>query len=243
MFSKQTYIQRRAELRRLMGSGLLVLPGNNESPANYPANAYKFRQDSTFLYFTGLKREGLALVIDVDNDREWLIGDDIDIDDIIWTGYVPSVSELAASVGIAQSAPMKELKTMIDASRAKGQQVHYLPPYRHDHMIQLGDLLGIHPLQTRAEASVPLIKAVVAMRSIKTDEEIPEIERAMAIGSRCTPPPCGPVPRASWSSTSQACSRASPISTAARCRSKPSSRPTAKSSTARRPCVRLRLGD
>ncbi len=182
MFSKQTYIQRRAELRRLMGSGLLVLPGNNESPANYPANAYKFRQDSTFLYFTGLKREGLALVIDVDNDREWLIGDDIDIDDIIWTGYVPSVSELAASVGIAQSAPMKELKTMIDASRAKGQQVHYLPPYRHDHMIQLGDLLGIHPLQTRAEASVPLIKAVVAMRSIKTDEEIAEIERAMAIG-------------------------------------------------------------
>jgi Xaa-Pro aminopeptidase len=182
MFSKQTYVERRAELKRLMGSGLLLLLGNNDAPANYPANAYKFRQDSSFLYYTGLQRDGLALLIDIDNNREILVGDDIDIDDIIWTGYVPSVSELAASVGIGESAAMKELATYINNARAKGQAVHYLPPYRHDHMIQLSDLLGIHPLATREQASVPFIKAVVAMRSIKTDEEIAEIERAMDIG-------------------------------------------------------------
>jgi len=182
MFSKQTYVERRAELKRLMGSGLLLLLGNNDAPANYPANAYKFRQDSSFLYYTGLQRDGLALLIDIDNNREILVGDDIDIDDIIWTGYVPSVSELAASVGIGESAAMKELATYINNARAKGQAVHYLPPYRHDHMIQLSDLLGIHPLATRDQASVPFIKAVVAMRSIKTDEEIAEIERAMDIG-------------------------------------------------------------
>ena len=182
MFSKQTYVERRAELKRLMGSGLLLLLGNNDAPANYPANAYKFRQDSSFLYYTGLQRDGLALLIDIDNNREILVGDDIDIDDIIWTGYVPSVSELAASVGIGESAAMKELATYTNNARAKGQAVHYLPPYRHDHMIQLSDLLGIHPLTTRDQASVPFIKAVVAMRSIKTEEEIAEIERAMDIG-------------------------------------------------------------
>ena len=182
MFSKQTYIERRAELKRLMGSGLIVLLGNNESPANYPANGYKFRQDSSFLYYAGLKRDGLALVIDVDTDQEWLVGDDIDIEDIIWTGFVPSVHDLGESVGITLSGPMKQLKVLVDAARSKGQTVHYLPPYRFDHQIQLADLLGIHPLQTRADASVPLIKAVVAMRSVKTQEEIEEIERAMAIG-------------------------------------------------------------
>ena len=182
MFSKQTYIERRKELKRLMGSGLLLLLGNNESPANYPANGYKFRQDSSFLYYIGLKREGLAAVIDVDNDQEWLIGDDIDIEDIIWTGFVPSVKELGESVGITKSAPMAQLKVLIDMARSKGQQVHYLPPYRFDHQIQIGDLLGIHPLQTREQASVPFIKAVVAMRNIKSDEEIAEIERAIDIG-------------------------------------------------------------
>ena len=182
MFSKQTYIERRQRLKELMGSGLLLLLGNNESPANYPANGYKFRQDSSFLYYIGLKREGLAAVIDIDNDREILFGDDIDIEDIIWTGFVPSVRELGESVGIRQSAPMKDLKTILDTAKAKGQIVHYLPPYRHDHMILLGDLLDIHPLQIREQASIPFIKAVVAMRNIKSDEEIAEIERAIDIG-------------------------------------------------------------
>ena len=182
MFSKQTYVERRQRLKELMGSGLFLLLGNNEAPANYPANAYKFRQDSSFLYYTGLQQEGLALVIDIDNDREILFGNDIDIEDIIWTGYVPTVHEIGESVGIMHSAPMKDLQTLIDSAKAKGQTVHYLPPYRHDHIIQLADLLNIHTSQVREQASVPFIKAVVAMRSIKSDEEIAEIERAIAIG-------------------------------------------------------------
>ena len=182
MFSRDTYIERRNRLKKLVGKGLVVLLGNSPSPANYPANAYRHRQDSTFLYYIGLKEEGLAAVIDIDNDREWLIGDDIDIEDIVWMGYVPSISELASSVGIAHSAPVAKLQDIICQARQDGQTIHFLPPYRHAHMIQMGDLLGIHPLQTRQQASVPLIKAVVQMRAIKTDEEIEEIERAMEIG-------------------------------------------------------------
>ena len=108
MFSKDTYISRRKRLSELVGSGIIVLLGNNDSPCNYPANAYKFRQDSSFLYYFGQKREGLVGVIDIDNQKEYLFGDDIDIDDIIWFGYVPSVSDLGQEVGVAHSGSMKD---------------------------------------------------------------------------------------------------------------------------------------
>ena len=182
MFAKSTYIERRSLLKKLVGDGLIVIFGNNDAPSNYPANAYKFRQDSSFLYYFGQHREGLVGVIDVDNDKEWLIGDDIDINDIIWTGFVPSVSDLGAEVGVANSAPMSSLKTMVDKAKAEGKTVHFLPPYRHDTMIQISDLLGMHPLKTREMASLKLIKAVVDMRAVKSDEEVEEIERAMEIG-------------------------------------------------------------
>ncbi len=184
MFTKETYMERRQRLKKLVGDGLLLFIGNNESPANYPANGYKYRQDSCFLYYFGLHREALAAVIDIDNGNECLYGDDIDIEDIIWTGYVPSVKELAESVGIHNSAPMGHLSAVIHLALDSGRKVHFLPPYRFDTMIQISDLLHIHPLQTRANASVELIKAVVAMRSIKSGEEIQEIERAMEIGYR-----------------------------------------------------------
>ena len=182
LFTSSTYSERRCTLRSKVGSGLIVLFGHNEAPANYPANAYKFRQDSSFLYFFGQQRDGLVGVIDADSGCEWLIGDDIDIEDIIWTGFVPSVHDLASEVGVGQSAPMAELGRLIDGARAKGQAIHFLPPCRHDIMIQIGDLLGIHPLQARAAASLTLIKAVVDMRAVKSADEIAEIERALAIG-------------------------------------------------------------
>lgn len=182
MFNKQTYIQRRAALKKSVGSGLILLFGNNETPANYPSNVYKFRQDSCFLYYFGLQRDGLVGVIDIDNDIEYIVGNDIDIDDIVWYGAVPSVSELAHSVGVTNSAPMAQLKVMVDKAKAAGQTIHFVPPYRHDIQIQIMDLLGIHPSLQRENASVKLIMAIVHMRDKKTDEEIEEIERACHIG-------------------------------------------------------------
>ena len=163
MFAKDIYVQRRAELKKRVGEGLILLFGNNDAPSNYPANAYRFRQDSCFLYFFGQKREGLVGVIDIDNDKEYIFGNDIDIDDIIWFGYVPSVSDLAAEVGVGNTAPMAELKNIVDAAKAKGQTIHFVPQCRHDIMIQLADLVGIHPLQSKEKASVKLIKAIVDM--------------------------------------------------------------------------------
>ena len=183
MFSKETYIRRRAELKRLVGEGIIVLFGNNESPCNYPANSYyPMRQDSSFLYYFGQKREGLVGVIDIDNDVETLYGDDIDIEDIVWYGSVDSVADLAAQVGVTHSAPLGALKALCDG--AKGRRIHFLPPYRHDIQIQLMDLLGIHPSQQREAASLSLIKAVVKMRSTKEPQEIEEMERAAEVGYR-----------------------------------------------------------
>ena len=189
MFSKETYISRRNELKQLVGKGIIILFGNNESPCNYPANAYyPFRQDSSFLYYFGQQRDGLVGVIDIDNDREWLVGDDIDIEDIVWYGSVDSVADMAAQVGVAHTAPMKDLATVCGITQPSSliphpsSLPHFLPPYRHDTMIQIMDLLGIHPSQQKAAASMPLIRAVVKMRSTKTQEEIEELERASAIG-------------------------------------------------------------
>ena len=180
MFSKDTYISRRLMLKKLVGDGIIVLFGNNEAPANYPANAYApMRQDSSFLYYFGQHRDGLVGVIDIDNDTEILFGDDIDVEDIVWMGYTPSVADLAAEVGITKSAPMKDLSTYLSTHTSK---IHYLPPYRFDTKIQIMDLLGIHPSQQKEKASLTLIQAVVKMRSTKESQEIEAIERACDVG-------------------------------------------------------------
>ena len=185
MFSKDTYISRRAQLKQLVKDGIIIFFGNNEAPANYPANAYSpFRQDSSFLYYFGQHRDGLVGIIDVDNDKETLIGDDIDIEDIVWFGAVDSVSALAAQAGVANSAPMKELKSICAEALKQKRRIHFLPPYRHDTKIQIMDLLGIHPGQQKEAASLCLIQAVVKMRSVKEPQEIEAIERACSVAYR-----------------------------------------------------------
>ena len=182
LFSKNTYVERRARLRQLVGHGLIVLMGNNESPMNYPSNTYKFRQDSSFLYFFGQHRDGLVGVIDADSGAETLLGDEIDIDDIVWYGEVTSVVQMAEECGVAHTAPMAALTEMVAQAQKADRKVHFLPPYRHETMIRLHDLLGIHPSQQRDAASQELIQAVIQLRLVKSAEEIEELERAAAIG-------------------------------------------------------------
>ncbi len=182
LFDKQTYVERRAALKARISGGLILFFGNNPSPLNYPNNVLRFRQDSSFLYYYGQHREGLVGMIDVEADREYLFGNDIDIEDIVWMGELPSVQELAEECGVTYSAPMAGLEPMVKRALDEGRRVHFLPPYRHDLMIQLMDLTGIHPSRQRAEASLELIKAVIDQRAVKSAAEIAEIERAIAIG-------------------------------------------------------------
>ena len=183
MFDTATYTRRRNELKKLVKEGIIILFGNNESPANFPNNGYyPFRQDSSFLYYFGLQRDGLVGIIDIDNDKDILVGNDIDIEDIVWYGSVESMTEMMQRCGAQETLPMKALKTICNEALSKHRKIHFLPPYRHDIKIQVFDLLGVHPIQQKEAASMELIKAVVKMRSVKEQQEIEELERAAVIG-------------------------------------------------------------
>ena len=176
--SKETYIRRRAQLKRDMGSGLLLFLGNDEAAMNYADNTYRFRQDSTFFYFFGLDYAGLAAVIDIDEDCEIIFGNELTIDDIVWTGTQPSLHEMAATVGITDVRPMSELATVVSRKPA-----HFLPPYRGDHRVWLWELTGVEPAAQPSKASVPFIKAIVSQRNYKTDEEIRLIEESVDLST------------------------------------------------------------
>lgn len=183
MFTKETYIQRRAQLKKAVGSGLLVFLGNKESAMNYADNTYRFRQDSSFLYYFGLDCADLAAVIDIDQDQEIVFGNELTIDDIVWTGTMPTLSEMASEYGVSRTLPLGDLGSYIHSCQTKGQTVHFLPPYRGEHRIWLQELLGISPAEQEAKASLPFIKAIVDMRIHKTAEEIAEIEKAVDIST------------------------------------------------------------
>lgn len=176
MFSKETYVQRRAELKRRVGSGILLFLGNDDCGMNYADNTYRYRQDSTFLYYFGLPFAGLAAVIDVDNGREIIFGDELTIDDIVWMGTQPTLHEKAHSVGVDQVLPSGQLRDVLDKALAARQPVRYLPTYRPEHRIKLWRLLDVKPGDEKP--SVEFIRGVVDMRNHKTPEEIAEIEKA-----------------------------------------------------------------
>lgn len=179
MFSPDTYKSRRAELKKRLGSGVVLLLGNNLVGMNYHDNEYDFRQDSTFLYFFGLAHDGLNAVIDIDNDRDIIFGDELTIDMIVWTGNLPSLHELAARAGVTDVRPSAELKPYLNKARAAASPIHYIPYYRAEHDLRLLELLDLQP--GGAVPSLPLIKAVVDMRNHKSAEEIAEIEKACAV--------------------------------------------------------------
>ncbi len=182
--TKEKLIMRRNSLKERVGSGLLLFLGNKLIGMNYADNEYPFRQDSSFLYYFGLDFPGLAGVIDIDEDRCIVFGNDLTIDDIVWTGIQPSMSEKCALVGIRETKPLNQLKAYLDRARSKSQPIHFLPPYRGDHQVWLFDLLGIEPSVQSSKSSVAFIKAIVDMRNHKDSDELSEIEEAIDVSTR-----------------------------------------------------------
>lgn len=181
MFDKQVYIDRRAELKKNFKNGLLLFPGNDESAMNYAGNTYKFRQDSSFLYYFGLDLPNMVGLIDIGEDKEILFGYEFTIEDIVWMGPQPKLAELAEQIGVAQSDSIDKLKKYLKSKITKKIKINYLPTYRGDQTLKLADLLGENPYKLKSKFSKKLIEAVVAQRSIKGEEEVAEIEYAMEI--------------------------------------------------------------
>ena len=153
MFTKEDYIKRRNALKEKMGKGLVFILGNKDSSMSYSANIYRFRQDSNFAYFFGINLPGFAGVIDLDNDKEYIFGNDFDIDDVIWMGPQPSVKELAANVGVNNTGSCTELESVIMNAVKQGQKVHFLPAYRALRNMQIEKFLGISVFETNDHIS------------------------------------------------------------------------------------------
>jgi Xaa-Pro aminopeptidase len=181
MFAEKVYIERRKRLREQVGSGIILFMGNEESAMNYADNPYPFRQDSSFLYFFGLDFPGLAAVIDIDEGKEIVFGNDLTVEDIIWMGPQPSLRERCEKAGISETAKIDHLQNALKKAAEQGRKIHFFPPYRPENVLKIQQMLGIAPSEIKNCSSEILIKEIVAQRSIKTEDEIAEIEVALEI--------------------------------------------------------------
>lgn len=180
MFPPETYSARRATLASRFEGGLLLFPGNSESPMNYADNCYPFRQDSTFLYYFGLDQPDLAAVIDVDAGTSAIFGNELTIDDIVWMGDLPTISARAERVGVSETRPLDSFEEIARAAGTAGRPARYLPPYRAETTLMLSRTLGLSPAEVNDGASEELVRAVVNQRIYKSAEEVGEIEKAVA---------------------------------------------------------------
>ncbi|MCY1635185.1 aminopeptidase P family protein [Marinifilum sp. D737] len=181
MFTKETYQKRRELLKSTVKSGILLFLGNDECGMNYADNTYHYRQDSTFLYFFGSDYAGLNAIIDIDENREIIFGDELSIDHIVWMGTQPTIKEKSEAVGIYETAPSGQLQDYLSKASSQGRKVHYLPPYRPEHQVKLLNWLNIHPNQAVENSSAEFVQAVVNQRNYKSEEEIIQIEEAVNI--------------------------------------------------------------
>ncbi|GHT56008.1 Xaa-Pro aminopeptidase [Bacteroidia bacterium] len=182
MFAKEIYIQRREELKKSVKSGLILLLGNGEAAMNYAGNTYAFRQDSSFIYYLGLDTPDLAYILDIENDKEYLLGDELTIDDIIWMGNLPSLKERAAEAGIDTVLPFAKLATIIGNGLKSKRTIHYLKPYRYRNQLILSEVLGEKTDSVLTGFSLELTKAIIRMRLIKSTGELAELEDAGKTG-------------------------------------------------------------
>ncbi|MDR0790030.1 MAG: aminopeptidase P family protein [Bacteroidales bacterium] len=180
MFKKEIYVERRKRLAKDVGRGLILIVGNTDAAFNYPNNVYTFRQDSTFRYFFAHNLQDLVGVIDCDSGEEYLFGEDVSIDDIIWTGPVASMLERANEIGVSNSGSLKDLAKMVDEAIDTRRRVHYVTPYRTKTINYVSSLVHIKKDYVPTYCSVELMQAIIKQRSIKSVEEVFEIEKAIA---------------------------------------------------------------
>lgn len=189
MFSKEVYARRRQTLVAKMADsaaegkrGIALFIGNTEAPAQYKDNCYKFRQDSTWLYFFGIDQPLYAAIIDLDNGNETIFANDVEIGDIIWMGPQPSVASIAASVGVEKSAPYTDLNAAVAKVLAEGRPVHFVKPSRYYNTMKIASLLGCGTDEVAGRFSLALTKAIISMRLVKEDCEIEAIDDACNLG-------------------------------------------------------------
>lgn len=179
LFDCSIYSARRIRLSLGLPEGLVLLAGNADSPMTFRDNIHPFRQDSSFRYFFGLDQPDLVGVVDVEQDEAILFGDELTIDDIVWTGPLPTLAERAHRVDVTDTRPLAELPTLLREAQKRGRPIHYLPPYRDSQTLRLARWLDRSPDEVEAGASLELVYLVISQRAIKTPPELLELEKAV----------------------------------------------------------------
>jgi len=182
MFPNEVYFRRRLKLTSYVSDGIGLFLGNNLSPMNYPANPYRFRQDSSFLYLFGIDKPCLAGIMDFNSGESFLFGDDPEMDDVIWEGPVISMVDLGQRASISKVFPMKMLGKMIDEALDQRRPIHFLPACRAENKLLLSELLGVKAGQINERVSLQLIQSMVALRSVKESCELDELRFAWDVG-------------------------------------------------------------
>ncbi|RZK26644.1 MAG: aminopeptidase P family protein [Flavobacterium sp.] len=176
MFSKEEYTNRRNRLKANFKTGILLFLGNEDSPINFFDNTYHFRQDSSFLYYFGINAPRLAAVIDIDEEKTIVFGDEMSMDEIVWMGQQQTLEDKAMLCGVKNVRPAKQLSSYLKDAQDKKRDIHFLPPYRAENKMKVSSLHLENP-------SLAFIKAVVAQRSIKSAVEIAELDLASSISA------------------------------------------------------------
>ncbi len=179
MFSSETYTKRQQELLNQVNSGIILLPGNEESPMNYTDNPYRFRQDSTFLYYFGIIRPGLVSLLDTNKGEVTIYGDDYTVEDFVWMGKQTTIRDQAALCGVEKTGSINDLVNRVKQATKSKEAIHFLPQYRYHNILKLMSLTGLNAQEIENSASPELIKAVVSQRNYKTEEELVEIEKGV----------------------------------------------------------------
>lgn len=179
MFVDSVYRNRRTQLKNLVGKGIIWLQGNQEIGMNYAHNPFPFRQDSNILYYTGIDIPNIHLIIDIDSDQEYMVGNDLTLDQTIWVGDLPTMQSHATAAGIENILTLSEFEDKIAQARIKQQIIHTIPGYHGYHSEFIQNLLS-----PKHEISLSLIEAIVKQRSIKEDREIWEMEDALSLTAK-----------------------------------------------------------
>jgi len=168
MIALTTYAQRRTELSQRVGRPILLM-GNGQRSRNLPMSPLPFRQDSSFLYFTGCTRPGAALLL-VDGESTLYLPPPAD-DDALWHGHAETLEDMAAEVGIHRVADQRQLES--DAARLSGLATIAVPDLAQTQRVSR--IIGQELIFGGPNGDDALIEAIIQMRRTLTDEEINEM--------------------------------------------------------------------
>jgi len=154
---------RRRALSEAVGRPILLV-GHRPSPRNYLANPLPFRQDSTFLYYTGVTETGAACVIGA-NGHSTLYLTERTAADALWHGQLPTLADVAAGCGAEDARPYQELAVGDYAT---------LPLAEAGSNAEAGRLVGraLDPRDIFGSGDEALAQAVVAQRMTRDWDEI-----------------------------------------------------------------------